>query len=435
VAVTSLCADLRVDATIINIGNASSIVNFNGTVNDNNVTNLVVSDQLITLNAGGGVGSATGAGIEFEEDSVITGYVKTSADRNSLTAKAPATAGVVIITPGTTGFTIDQGSHDPATVTTTNGLSILGQEISLQAATAAQNGALTSTDWTTFNNKANLALSNLTATSINQSLVPALDITSNLGANLFAWSNVYANFLRRNNTSPSILLQNGTLNDASNITVGNWDQGILISNSTNSLNWKNRQLINGAGAVVANWGSNTLVSGADSLNSINWSNRTLVNSTGTMLNWNGTEVSFANKRVIDIVDPTGLQDAATKKYVDDSVLLPTNADINAGSFIGTTNGATNANITGLVHPNNVMAFKGYIRFYANATGSPTDLFELSAVRSGNTGLWSMSYSSTDGSTGAVLDIDPTTGQVIYSIPTYGTFINVQLKFRTVTVIA
>lgn len=43
--------------------------------------------------------------------------------------------------------------HAAATVTTTNGLSISGQEISLQAASNNTHGALTDTDWNTFNSK------------------------------------------------------------------------------------------------------------------------------------------------------------------------------------------------------------------------------------------------------------------------------------------
>lgn len=87
------------NATIINLGNASATVNFNGTVNNNNVTNLNVTDQLITINDGGGVGSASGTGFEIEEGGSITGYVKTSADRNDYEFKAPNLAGIITL-PG-----------------------------------------------------------------------------------------------------------------------------------------------------------------------------------------------------------------------------------------------------------------------------------------------------------------------------------------------
>ena len=113
-----------VNASIINIGNASATINFNGTVNNKNVINLNVTDQLITINHGGGAGSASGAGIEIEEAASITGYIKTSGDRNSYLFKAPNTAGIVTLTPGALGFTIDQGSHDPVTVTDSNSIDL-----------------------------------------------------------------------------------------------------------------------------------------------------------------------------------------------------------------------------------------------------------------------------------------------------------------------
>jgi hypothetical protein len=84
----------------INIGGANSTVNITGTVNNQNVTNSNVSDKLITINKGGGAGSGAVSGIEIEENNVITGYIKTSADRNSIEVKAPNTAGVASITPG-----------------------------------------------------------------------------------------------------------------------------------------------------------------------------------------------------------------------------------------------------------------------------------------------------------------------------------------------
>jgi len=43
--------------------------------------------------------------------------------------------------------------HSPVTLGTENGLSIVGQVLSLGVATSSNNGALTSDDWTTFNSK------------------------------------------------------------------------------------------------------------------------------------------------------------------------------------------------------------------------------------------------------------------------------------------
>lgn len=141
------------NASTINIGNSGATVNIQGTTLYENVSQLQVTDPLITLNKSGGIGSAANSGIELEENSVITAYVETSADRNSWLLKAPNTAGEATITPGSSGITLNQSSHNPVTLGTANGLSLATQALSLQAADATHTGALTSTDWSTFNSK------------------------------------------------------------------------------------------------------------------------------------------------------------------------------------------------------------------------------------------------------------------------------------------
>jgi hypothetical protein len=53
--------------------------------------------------------------------------------------------------------------HNAVTLGTANGLSLNVQQLSLQLATSGQNGALSSTDWTTFNNKENAITAGTTA--------------------------------------------------------------------------------------------------------------------------------------------------------------------------------------------------------------------------------------------------------------------------------
>jgi hypothetical protein len=98
------------NANVINIGNSGATVNIQGTTLYENVTQLQVTDPLITLNKGGGTGSASNSGIQVEENAIITGYVETSSDRNSWIFKAPNSSGIITLTPGTSGFTIDSGS-------------------------------------------------------------------------------------------------------------------------------------------------------------------------------------------------------------------------------------------------------------------------------------------------------------------------------------
>jgi hypothetical protein len=60
--------------------------------------------------------------------------------------------------------------HPAATVTTTNGLSISGQEISLQLASTSTHGALSDTDWNTFNNKQATLTNPITGTGTTNEL-------------------------------------------------------------------------------------------------------------------------------------------------------------------------------------------------------------------------------------------------------------------------
>lgn len=94
------------NATTINIGNSGAIVNIQGSTIFENTTQMQVTDPLITLNKNGSAGSAANSGIEIEENSIITGYAETSADRNSWVLKAPNTVGIATITPGPGGITL-----------------------------------------------------------------------------------------------------------------------------------------------------------------------------------------------------------------------------------------------------------------------------------------------------------------------------------------
>lgn len=142
-------------ASIINIGNPTATVNIQGTTIYQNVTNLNVTDKNITVNVNGSVGSGGGAGIHVEEGGVSNaGHAEVTGDRLGWEFHPPGVAGIAYIFPGASGITLDQSSHDPVTIATpANGLGILNQEISLELANASSTGALSSTDWSTFNNK------------------------------------------------------------------------------------------------------------------------------------------------------------------------------------------------------------------------------------------------------------------------------------------
>ena len=69
----------------------------NGSLTYLNTTQLQVTDPKITLNKGGAAASAGGAGIEFEENSVITGSFLVSAARTGYTFLAPASANALTL--------------------------------------------------------------------------------------------------------------------------------------------------------------------------------------------------------------------------------------------------------------------------------------------------------------------------------------------------
>lgn len=65
----------------------------NGTLTSIDTTNTTIQDKLITLNKGGAAASGADSGLEFEEDGVITGYLKVNTTRDGFLFQAPGVAG------------------------------------------------------------------------------------------------------------------------------------------------------------------------------------------------------------------------------------------------------------------------------------------------------------------------------------------------------
>jgi hypothetical protein len=223
--------------TTINIGGPSDIVNIAGTLTYISTTSLQVKDNLITLNKGGT--TLSGCGIEIESNGSIGGYIKT--DNSS---------GFEFRNNGNT-FSISQSSHNPVSLGTTNGLSINNQVLSLGLASGSTNGALSSTDWNTFNNKQNtIGVSNtnnnvlLTNNSgtLSANVNPASTITFT-GANLQNLS-VSGNTLL---DGPVIITKNTTFNQQVALS------GLSVSNNVGiSGNTTIGQLLSASGLSVSN---------------------------------------------------------------------------------------------------------------------------------------------------------------------------------------
>lgn len=182
------------NATTINIGNAGATVNIQGTVITETTSTLNVTNPVFTLNSGGSAGSASNSGMQVNENSIITGYLKTSADRNSWIAKAPNTAGIATITPGAGGITLNQTSHNPVTLTAvgsspnSNAASLSTQALTLQPADGTNPGVVTAGAQTIGGSKtfsAAITASNLSGTNTGDvTLVTVGSVPNANGASL-----------------------------------------------------------------------------------------------------------------------------------------------------------------------------------------------------------------------------------------------------------
>lgn len=240
------------------IGNDNDTVTIRGTTTINESIDLVVEDKLITLNKGGAAGSADEAGIEFEENSVITGSIKIYTDRAGFTFKAPANAGSFrIFTSASSAAlslvstsTADRTWTFPDTSDTVVGLAST-QTLTNKTVTSGNLNGTTSVSGTlnvsagsTFSSTATFSSSatfngNVTfgdATSdtvsftsrLNSDFVPSTDNTRNLGSSSLRWANAYATNVDL--TGNLTVAGNTTLGDASTDTIffsGRLDSSII----------------------------------------------------------------------------------------------------------------------------------------------------------------------------------------------------------------
>ncbi len=97
---TNNVARLSVADASVTVGNdlvVTGDLTVNGTTTTVATANLLVEDKLVTLNDGGGVNSAGGSGIEFEEDGSISGFIKVASDRAGFEFQAPGNANTLTI--------------------------------------------------------------------------------------------------------------------------------------------------------------------------------------------------------------------------------------------------------------------------------------------------------------------------------------------------
>jgi len=119
--------------------------------------------------------------------------------------------------------------------------------------------------------KANTTLNNLGSTAFNADLLPDNDSVRNIGSNSFRIQNIFTTNISGGASAPNIALLAGILQDSS------------------------------------------------TSDSIDFGTRKLKSASIVKLDWSGTDVSLNTRKLINVVDPTAAQDAATKNYVDTSI--------------------------------------------------------------------------------------------------------------------
>jgi hypothetical protein len=156
--------------------------------------------------------------MQIQEASVVTGYAETSPDRNSWNLKAPNTAGIAIITPGASGITLNQSSHNPVTLgavgssPNANAASISGSQVlNLQPADSLNPGVVTNTSQTFSGNKTFSGTTNLSG--LTASLPLQLDGSKNV-SNITGSGNQLVGF-NAAGTATEVKTISGTANQVS----------------------------------------------------------------------------------------------------------------------------------------------------------------------------------------------------------------------------
>jgi hypothetical protein len=149
--------------------------------------------------------------------------------------------------------------HNSVTLGTANGLSLSTQQLSLQLATSGQNGALSSTDWTTFNSKENAITAGTTAQyfrgdktfqTLNTAAVPESGNLYYTEARVNANTNVAANTAARH-AAVTLGTANGLSLSTQQLSLGLASAGVtgaLSGTDWSTFNSK-QQALNGTGFV------------------------------------------------------------------------------------------------------------------------------------------------------------------------------------------
>jgi len=412
------------NAATINIGWSGAVVNIQGTTNTIDVTNFNVANKNMNLNTSGPAGSGSGVGIEVEENSIVTGYINTSSDRNSWKMLAPNTAGIITFTPGASGFTINQGSHNPLSLSTP-GIGLFldapNQILSSQYATTAQPGLLSSTDWTTFNNKVGgsgtsgyVAYFSAPGTLTSEQYLSA--VRGGLATDASAFTGVVkasagafsASQIVNADVANAAAIAYSKLNLSNSIVNADVAAGAAIAYSKLSLTGSivNADIAGGAAIVLSKLAALT-------------ANRALQSDGSGVVSASAvtaTELGY----VSGVTSP--IQTQLNNLYIP--------GDIEITVFNGANNQSASADVIGLSFNGAVTrTFEAQVGVMVTATTSNAEKFVLEGSYDGT--IWNLSYSSSGDSSGVAFSIT-NSGQVQYMSTSNAGFVSLVMKFRAIT---
>jgi hypothetical protein len=246
--------------------------------------------------------------------------------------------------------------HSAVTIGTANGLSLSGQALSLALASGSTTGALSSTDWTTFNNKLS-SLDGAVLTTTDQSITGTKTFNNTSAFDAIIVNSSGGRGIRINNSASGfgLLINNATLASAVPLAIqknGSTvlsidDSGLLTANSIVKSGGTAAQILAANGSVITA-GTNITISGG----TISASG----SSTGS-LEFNATDLTVWNNGKGNFSSNTSFGDGALKNNSSGTSITAygnnslrdnssgnSNTALGVGSLISNSTGSNNVAI-------------------------------------------------------------------------------------------
>ncbi len=455
------------NASIINIGRSGATVNVIGTTNNINVTNYNVTDKNLTINDGGSVGSASDAGVEVEENAVITAYIKTSGDRNSWRLKSPALDGEMLFTPSSSAFN-NVWASSVLSATRTYTLPDISGTLVLTEGNQTINGDKTLSGTT---NLSALTASTPLKLDASKNIISSdIDLTTDVTAILpIANGGTNSNTALNNNRvmrssggaiveASAITADRALISDANGIPTHSVTTNTELSyvngvTSAIQTQLNNKQPLDSTLTALAAYNTNGLLTqtAADT-----FTGRSIAGGTGVSIT-NGDGVAGNPTVSLDstLVSLAGyntnglLTQTAADTFVGRTITAGTGISVSNGdgvsgnptitnqsfvtgdlvqtTFSGANNQIAASDVTGFAFSNaSVRSFDALVSVTVDATSDLFEVFKISAVQRGAD--WQMSQSSSGDTSGVVFSIT-NSGQVQYISSNYAGFSSLTMKIR------